>query len=63
MEMKRFEIPSVKVVNFDCKDVITTSGEVDPVNPQPGDWDKEGTADPDRAKSIGGVVIGKVSWD
>lgn len=62
MNKRKFEIPSVKVVNFVSKDIITTSGETDPTTPNPGDW-TGGESDPDRVKSIVGFKTGKVSWD
>lgn len=61
-----FEAPELKVVRFECKDVIATSNEgpTGPTGPTgPGDWGS-GTGSGGRVKGISGIVSnGKVSWD
>lgn len=64
MEKKKFEVPSVKVTNFMCMDVIATSSvDPTPTNPTGGDkFDDPITEGWGGAKVIGSVP-GKVSWD
>lgn len=61
MEKKKFEAPVLKIVNFECHDVIAAS----PVTPtDPSDFDLYDKGSGHRVKGIGAIANqGKVSWD